>query len=82
VDSIEVAPDLRHLYAHLVEHGLIVPIENVNEANLHIFPKEVLRMIRSGDPAWEKMVPLPGVRLIKERGVFGYRPHSGAGGQN
>ncbi len=82
VDSIEVAPDLRHLYAHLLEHGLIVPIKNVNEANLHIFPKEVLRMIRSGDPAWEKMVPLPGVRLIKERGVFGYRPPSGAGSQN
>jgi hypothetical protein len=64
---------LRHLYAHLIENGMIIAIKDVNEKNLHIFPKEVLGMIQSGDPAWEGMVPLPGVKLIKERGVFGYR---------
>jgi hypothetical protein len=71
--TLEVASNLRHLYAHLMENGMIVAIKDVNEKNLHIFPKEVLGMIQSGDPAWEGMVPLPGVKLIKERGVFGYR---------
>lgn len=64
---------MRHLYAHLIQNGMIVAIKNVNEENLHILPEEVLRMIQSGDPAWERMVPQPGVKLIKERGVFGYR---------
>lgn len=72
-ETLEVAPNLRHLYAHLIENGMVVAIKDVNEENLHIFPKEVLGMIRSGDPAWEGMVPQPGVKLIKERGVFGYR---------
>ncbi len=72
-NTLQVAPNLRHLHAHLTENGLIIPIKDADEKNLSIFPKEVLRMIQSGNPAWEAMVPPAGVRLIKERGVFGYR---------
>jgi hypothetical protein len=73
--TLDVAHNLRHLYAHLVENGLIVDIRDVDERNLHVLPKEVLRMIQSGDPAWEELVPEPGVRLIKQRRVFGYQPN-------
>lgn len=71
--TLQVAPNLRHLHAHLIENGLVLPIQDAEEKNLNIFPKEVLRMIQSGNPAWETMVPPAGVKLIKERGVFGYR---------
>ena len=71
-DSLEVPSNLRHLYAHFIENGLIVPIRDVDDKDLQILPKEVLRMIQTGDPAWERLVPPTGVRLIKERGVFGY----------
>jgi hypothetical protein len=73
-ETLEVTPNLHHLYAHLIENGLIIGIRDADELNLHVFPKDVLRMIQSGDPAWEKLVPEPGVQLIKQRGVFGYRP--------
>jgi hypothetical protein len=75
---------LRHLYLHLLENGLIVSIQQVDDDNLHVLPKEVLRMIQSGNPAWERLVPQPGVKLIKERGVFGYQqgPRSEVQGPN
>jgi len=72
-ENMRVAPHLRHLYLHLVENGMIVPIRDADEKILHILPKEVLRMIQSGNPAWEQLVPRPGVDLIKQRRVFGYR---------
>jgi len=72
--TLDVAASLRHLYAYLIENGMIADIRCVDERDLHVLPKEVLRMIQSGDPAWEDLVPEPGVRLIKQRRVFGYRP--------
>jgi len=71
-ETLAVAPHLRHLYAYLIENELIVAIRDVSEPDLYILPKEILRMIRCGEPAWETMVPEPGVQLIKQRGVFGY----------
>jgi hypothetical protein len=73
VESLEVAPNLRHLYAHLLDNGMIIPIREVDSQHLHIFPKDVLRGIETGNPEWESMVPAAGVKLIKERRVFGYR---------
>jgi len=75
--GLEVAPNLRHLYAHLLENGLICCIPAPDAPHLEILPKQVLHMIESGDPAWESLVPEEGVRLIKERRVFGYRPPEG-----
>ncbi|MBZ5498326.1 MAG: TonB-dependent receptor [Acidobacteriia bacterium] len=73
-ETLAVAPNLRHLYAHLIDNKLIESIRDISEKDLHILPKEVLAMIQTGDPAWESMVPQPAIKLIKERGVFGYRP--------
>jgi hypothetical protein len=70
-----VAPNLRLLYAFLRESGLLRAIENVDESQLHIFPGDVLALVERGDPVWEEMVPAQAVRIIKERGLFGYRPH-------
>jgi hypothetical protein len=72
-ENLPVPGSLSHLYSYLIETGRIASIRKVNEANLHILPKEVLGMIQSGNPDWEKYVPAPGVKLIKERGVFGYK---------
>ena len=70
--TVAMPTNLQHLYAYLQENQKIVPIRDVNEKNLHILPKQVLRLIHSGDSSWEGMVPQEAVRLIKERGVFGY----------
>jgi hypothetical protein len=73
-ETLDIPFHLHHLHAHLIANKLIESINDVDGTNLHVLPKEVLAMIQAGNRKWEALVPQPGVRLIKERGVFGYRP--------
>jgi hypothetical protein len=73
VRNLAVAPALRDLYAYLVARGCIRPLEDVRTDVLHVFSRDVLAMIRSGDPAWESMVPREVAEAIKSRGFFGHR---------
>jgi len=73
VANLELAPGLMTLYRFLVDQGSIKPIERYREDVLPIFSRDVLRLIRIGDRAWEKMVPDTVAALIRERGIFGYR---------
>ena len=81
VESLRVAPHLRHLYAHLVEQGLIVPIQHVNEHDLHILPRDALAKIQSGDPSWEAMVPESAIRIIRDRDLFRVQPATKPGSE-
>jgi hypothetical protein len=73
VDNLDVAPKLRKLYGYLVDNGCIKQLENVNRDYLHIFSRDALRKIRSGDHSWEAMVPPEVAALIKARRFLGYR---------
>jgi hypothetical protein len=79
VENLRVAPHLRHVYAHLVENGRIVPIQNVNEDDLHILPRDVLAKIQSRDPSWETMVPEAAIPMIRDRDLFQAQPVTGSG---
>lgn len=70
--NLRVAPNLRHLYAYLVENRLIESLRDFDETCLPIFSRDVLAKIRSGDSAWETMVPLIVAQMIKERKLFNY----------
>ena len=70
-ENFRTPPGLEHLYAHLRENGMIVPITSFERSNLYIRSPEVLRMISEGNSNWESMVPPEVVPLIKERGLFG-----------
>jgi hypothetical protein len=72
--NLDVAPNLKLLYAFLRESGLLRAIENVDESRLHIFPEDARALIERGDPTWEEMVPAEAARIIKEQALFGYRP--------
>jgi len=72
-DNLEIPRHLQHLYRHLLENKLIVPISGVEESKLHILPREILSSIREGDSSWESMVPPPVAEAIKRNGYFGYR---------
>ena len=50
-----------------------MPLARYREDMLQIFSRDVLRLIRRDDPAWEKMVPDAVAALIRERGIFGHR---------
>ena len=72
-DTFEVAPHLRHLYAHLLDNDCLEQIDGYDESYLDIFSHDVLARIRARDAAWEAMVPDDVRALIKERELFGYR---------
>jgi len=71
--TLEVAPHLRHLYAHLLENGYIADISGYREEFQDISATDVLTRIRSGDPKWESVVPAPVARMVKERQLFGWQ---------
>src|SRR2546423_1238812 len=70
--NLRVAPNLRHLYAYLMENLFIQGLRDINESCLPIFSRDVLARIRKGDSGWEQMVPPQVAALIKERKLFGW----------
>jgi hypothetical protein len=77
VQNLEVAPELRKLYGHLVERGCIEQLEVHNPEYLSIFSRDILRKIKDRDETWESMVPAEVATVIKRRGFFGYRKPAG-----
>jgi hypothetical protein len=73
VDNLEVAPELRKLYGHLVDRGCIEQLEDHRPEYLPIFSRDILKRIKDRDPSWEGMVPREVADLIQRRGFFGYR---------
>jgi hypothetical protein len=73
VDNLEVAPHLRHLYAHIVDNKFVEDIRSFNRDCLSIYSGDVLKKIQSGDASWEKMVPPPIAGVIKQKKLFGWK---------
>jgi hypothetical protein len=78
--DVTIPPEVRHLFAYLVENRRMLSATNVDETHLHILPSEVLRRIQVSDRSWETMVPDAAIRIIKDRALFGYRPKAGKQG--
>lgn len=70
VENFPIAPELRHLYRHLVENRYIQAIQKFDRNLASIRRLEVLKRILAGDPAWETMVPPRVVELIKRDRLF------------
>ena len=75
--SFKVDPDLRALYAFLLENRLIVPMAGCNLEYLGIDSAKTMAKLQGGDPEWEKMVPGQVVEIIKSRKFFGWKPSDG-----
>ena len=71
-ENFEIAPHLRHLYAHLLQNRFIVGVEPSDRGLLSIRQQDVLQKIGNGDPSWESLVPPPLVALIKRDRLFGH----------
>jgi hypothetical protein len=69
--NLRVAPNLRHLHAYLIENRFIEALRDYDESVLSVFSRDVLQKIRSGDGAWEDMVPAQVAQKIRERKLFG-----------
>ena len=66
-------PQLRHLYAHLLENRFVESIRDFKPELLPVYPRDVLEKIQGGDPAWEKLVPPQIADVVKRDRLFGYR---------
>ena len=69
--NLQVANNLRNLYAHLLENHYIDCIVGFDPSILHIFSRDVLERLRRGDVSWERMVPDRVAEAIKKRNLFG-----------
>lgn len=78
-ENFQVAPHLRDLYAYLLRNRYIESICGYAEQCLPIFSRDVLAKLRAGDAGWEKMVPPPVARMIRQRKLLGYRPSRNSG---
>jgi hypothetical protein len=70
-ENLRVAPNLRHLYAYMLENLCIQGLRGFSNTCLPIFSRDVLAKIRKGDPSWEALVPKEVAALIIERKLFG-----------
>jgi hypothetical protein len=73
-ENFEVAPNLVHLYRHLLDNGFIESMEGYNPSYLPIKSPGVLAKIRAGAAGWQSMVSPEVAKIIKERQLFGYQP--------
>lgn len=69
-DNLEVSPNLRNLYAHLLENRHIVPVAEVDRTHMTIHSRDVLRRIQAREPDWQALVPPAIARLIEERNLW------------
>jgi hypothetical protein len=72
-ENVRVANQFRHLYAHVLENGYVVPIRGANPEFQTIDSDEVLRLIQSGDSSWDQMVPPEVAAEIKQKQLFGWK---------
>ena len=63
---------LQLLYKYLWEADFLEEITNIDARSLRMLNVDALRMIQSGDPQWEELVPEKAAALIKRCGYFGY----------
>ena len=75
--GVEIPPEFRKLYGHLVDMGYIEQLAHFRRECLPIFSRDILKKIREHDASWEAMVPPEVADLIKRRNFFGYRRTNG-----
>lgn len=72
--NLPVGEDIRFLYQHLIEDGLVLDIPDYRPEVLPYFSHRVLKKILCKDPEWEAMVPKYVSAFIKNKRLFGYEP--------
>ena len=71
-ENLKVHPRMKELYKFFKFNGKVIDIEEVDDKNLQIFSREVLKMISKDKPGWENMLPQGIAELIKKDHLFGY----------
>ena len=70
--TLPIPDEIKFLYKHLIDNRQIVDIKIYEKHLLHIYSKDVLEMIKTGEEGWEAMVDKKVAKLIKENSLFEY----------
>jgi hypothetical protein len=70
LQDVQVAPNLRHLYAHLCDNHCLRPLDSINHDYLNIYSHEVLDKIKHRAGDWQRMVPTQVAQMIEQRELF------------
>jgi hypothetical protein len=71
-ETFPVPELLKFFYYYLQANHMILPVERYNEANMHIWPEDILEQIKKGRGGWETSVPEVVAEEIISRGLFGF----------
>lgn len=74
--NLPVPEEIRFLYTHLLENRHIVDVRHFSPDVLSIHHKEVIGMIHRGETGWEDKVPPEVARMIREKGLFGWKQNA------
>ncbi len=69
-DNMNIPEKIKFLYKHLRECDQIEDVKNYNPEVLHIFSRDILRMMRLGMSGWETMVSPRVLKLITQKKLF------------
>jgi hypothetical protein len=69
--NLRIAPNLRHLYAHLLDNRLIEDLRGCNRDCLKASSAAILRQIKEGDLKWRDHVPPALADTIQRKKLFG-----------
>jgi len=64
---------LKGLYSYFLENDLIHDISDCDDVEASIHSRDVRDMLAKGNSEWEKLVPEPVRKLIKNKRLFGYQ---------
>ena len=71
-ETFPVPELLKFFYYYLQANHMILPVERYNDANMHIWPEDILEQIKRGRGAWETSVPKVVAEEIISRGLFDF----------
>ena len=69
-NNIKVHPRMKELYKFFKYNGKVMDIIDYDPDVLHIFSRDVLRRIASGEDGWQELLPEGVAELITENDLF------------
>lgn len=70
-ENLKVHPRMKELYKFFKYNGKLKDLEDYNPDILHIFSREVLRMIDANEDGWKEMLPEGIPALMEKENLFG-----------
>ena len=73
LENADVDDDLKFLMQHLIHNRAMVSAKVMNQENLNVSAREVLKELRNGRGDWEKLVPQETAKAIIENKLMGFK---------